>query len=164
MPRPLTAEQDHALQQELLRRNDLPANLFLLLRHTGMRIGEVVDLSFDCLHSQGPDRWAMLAPLGKLKRERMVPVDAMVCALVHRLRFFRSFEPQPADGRLLARTGDKNTFIRKLRQYFHEATAAAGIESRVVPHQLRHYAASRTMPHVEVPAANHRYFSNSVAA
>lgn len=145
MPRPLTAEQDHGLQQELLRRNDLPANVFLLLRHTGMRIGEVADLSFDCLHSQGPDRWAILVPLGKLKRERMIPVDATVCALVHRLRFFRSFEPQPVDGRLLARTGDKYTFIRKLRQYFHEATAAAGIESRVVPHQLRHTYATEMM-------------------
>jgi hypothetical protein len=29
----------------LLRRNDLPANIFPLPRHTGMRIGECVDLS-----------------------------------------------------------------------------------------------------------------------
>jgi integrase len=142
MPRPLTTEQDHALQQELLRRNDLPANVFLLLRHTGMRIGEVVDLSFDCLHSQGSDSWAILVPLGKLQRERMVPVDASVCALVHRLRFFRSFEIQPAD-----------TFIRKLRQYFHEATAAAGIGSRIVPHQLRHtYATEMMRAGVALPA------------
>src|SRR5579863_5493280 len=29
-----------------------------LLRHTGMRIGECVDLSYDCLHSISPNRWA----------------------------------------------------------------------------------------------------------
>jgi hypothetical protein len=29
-------------------------------------------------------------PLGKLKTERMVPVDSFVCEIVHRLRFFRS--------------------------------------------------------------------------
>ena len=103
LPRPLTAEQDQLLQQELLRRNDLPANVFLLLRHTGMRIGECVDLSYDCLHHVGPDRWAIHVPLGKLKTERMVPVDSFVCELVQRLRFFRSFDPLPADGRLLAR-------------------------------------------------------------
>jgi hypothetical protein len=39
IPRALTAQQDQLIQQELLRRNDLPANVFLLLRHTGMRIG-----------------------------------------------------------------------------------------------------------------------------
>ena len=104
LPRPLTAEQDHAIQQELLRRNDLPSHVLLLLRHTGMHIGEAVDLSFDCLHSTGPDRWAILVPLGKLKRERVVPVDASVCALLQRLRFFRSFDPLPTDGRLLACT------------------------------------------------------------
>ena len=76
LPRPLTAEQDQLLQQEFLRRNDLGGNVFLLLRHTGMRIGECADLSFDCLRSTGPDQWAIHVPLGKLKTERMVPVDA----------------------------------------------------------------------------------------
>jgi site-specific recombinase XerD len=72
------------LQQELVRRNDLPANVFLLLRHTGMRIGECVDLAYDCLHNVGPDRWAIHVPLGKLKTERMIPVDSFVCELVQR--------------------------------------------------------------------------------
>ena len=78
-PRPLTAEQDQLLQHEFLRRNDLGGNAFLLIRHTGMRIGECVDLSCDCLRSTGPDQWAIHVPLGKLKTERMVPVDASVC-------------------------------------------------------------------------------------
>ncbi len=103
LPRPLTAEQDQLLQQEFLRRNDLGANAFLLIRHTGMRIGECADLSWDCLRSIGPNQWAIHVPLGKLKTERMVPVDASVSVLVQRLRFFRSLDPMPADGRLLAR-------------------------------------------------------------
>src|SRR5437763_12126465 len=41
----------------------MPANVFLLLRHTGMRIGECVDLAYDCLHNVGPDRWAIHVPL-----------------------------------------------------------------------------------------------------
>ena len=50
----------------------LVANVFLLLRHTGMRIGECVDLSYDCLHSVSLNQWAIHVPLGKLKTERMV--------------------------------------------------------------------------------------------
>jgi integrase len=69
LPRPLTAEQNRLIQQELLRRNDRNSNAFLLLRHTGMRIGECVDLSFDCLRLVGPDTWAIHVPLGKLKTE-----------------------------------------------------------------------------------------------
>ena len=102
LPRPLTAEQDELLQQEFLRRNDLGGNAFLLIRHTGMRIGECADLSFDCLRSTAPNQWAVHVPLGKLKTERMVPVDSFVGKLVRRLQFFRSLDLLPADGRLLA--------------------------------------------------------------
>src|SRR5262245_37423023 len=106
-----------------------------------------------CLHHVGPDRWAIHVPLGKLKTERMVPVDSFVCELVQRLRFLRSFDPLPADGRLLARHKAKPTLIKQLRPYLADAAAAVGISRRIVPHQLRHYAASRTMPHVDVSAA-----------
>src|SRR6266702_7645147 len=81
LPRPLTAEQDELLQREFRLRNDLGGNVFLLIRHTGMRIGECADLSFDCLRSTGPNQWAVHVPLGKLKTERMVPVDPFVCEL-----------------------------------------------------------------------------------
>jgi site-specific recombinase XerD len=153
LPRPLTVEQDRLLQQELLRRNDLPANVFLLLRHTGMRIGECADLSYDCLHQVGPDRWAIHVPLGKLKTERMVPVDSFVCELVQRLRFFRSFDLLPADGRLLARHKGKPTLLKQLRPYLSDAAAAVGISTHIVPHQLRHtYATEMVRAGVSLPA------------
>jgi len=153
LPRPLTAEQDRLIQQELLRRNDLPANVFLLLRHTGMRIGECADLAYDCLHKMGPDGWAIHVPLGKLKTERMVPVDSFVCELIQRLRFFRSFDPLPADDRLLARYPRKQTFIKQLRPYLSDVAAAVGIAAHVVPHQLRHtYATEMIRAGVSLPA------------
>jgi integrase len=89
LPRPLTPEQDALIQQELRRRDDLLSNALLLLRHTGMRISESVDLSFDCLRLVGPGQWAIHVPLGKLKTERLVPVDSMVCQLVERIRSLR---------------------------------------------------------------------------
>jgi integrase len=153
LPRALTAQQDQSIQQELLRRNDLAANIFLLLRHTGMRIGECVDLSWDCLRNVAPDRWAIHVPLGKLKTERMVPVDSLVCELVQRLRFFRSFDPLPLDGHLLARPHGKTALLRQLRYYLHEICAAAGIHTRIVPHQLRHtYASEMIRSGVTLPA------------
>jgi integrase len=151
--RPLTAQQDQLLQQELLRRNDLGANVFLLVRHTGMRIGEAADLSLDCLYASGKDQWTIHVPLGKMKTERMVPVDSFVCGLVQRLGFFRLFDPLPLDHRLLARPRSKQALIRVLRAYLHEVSAAAGIPGRVVPHQLRHtYATEMLRAGVSFPA------------
>ena len=138
LPRSLTAEQDQILQQEFLGRNDLGGNVFLLLRHTGMRIGECVDLPIDCLRSTGPDQWAIHVPLGKLKTERMVPVDAFVRDLVHRLRFFRSLDPMLDNGRLLAWHGSRVSLLARLRDYLHLACHSAGLPTSIVPHQLRH--------------------------
>jgi integrase len=153
LPRALSNEHDQLLQQELRRRNDLGSNFFLLLRHTGMRIGEAVDLSFDCLHTSGPDHWTVHVPLGKLKTERLVPVDSFTRDLLHRLRFFRWLDPSAPDGHLLARPVSRHMLIRQLRSYLHEVSAAAGIPGRIVPHQLRHtYASEMLRCGVDLPA------------
>jgi site-specific recombinase XerD len=138
LPRPLTAEQDRLIQQELVRRDDRVSNALLLLRHTGMRIGECLDLPLDCLRSLGQDRWAIHVPLGKLKTERLVPVDSFVCQIVHRLRQIRSLDPLPADGFLLARPRSRLTLGCQLRVSLHQIAAAVGIQTRIVPHQFRH--------------------------
>ena len=145
LPRPLTAEQDELLQQEFRVRNDLGGNVFLLIRHTGMRIGECADLSSDCLRSTGPNQWAVHVPLGKLKTERMVPVDPFVCEFVHRLRFFRSLDPLSADERLLARPGAKDTLLRHFRDYLHQVCHSLGLSTRIVPHQFRHTYATEML-------------------
>ena len=138
LPRPLTPEQDQLIQQELLRRNDLLSNVLLLLRHTGMRIGECVDLSFDCLRPLGPDQWAIHVPLGKLKTERWVPVDSMVCQLVERIR---SLRPPTAPTRPLVVASASRPYtcwFVELRAALQEVVAAVGITARIVPHQFRH--------------------------
>jgi len=145
LPRPLTADQDQLLRQEFLRRNDLASNAFLLIRHTGMRIGECADLSCDCLRATGPDQWAIHVPLGKLKTERMVPVDSFVRDLIYRLRFFRFLDPLPADGRLLPRPRTKETLIRQLRDYLHEVCYSLGLSTAIVPHQFRHTYATEML-------------------
>lgn len=138
LPRPLTPEQDQLIQRELLRRNDLFSNVLLLLRHTGMRIGECVDLSVDCLRTLGPNQWAIHVPLGKLKTERWVPVDSMVCQLVERIRSLRP-PAAPNTGRLLlSRKRGRFMLIRTLRAALQDVVAAAGITARIVPHQFRH--------------------------
>jgi site-specific recombinase XerD len=153
LPRPLSPEQDQLLQREFLRRNDLGANVFLLIRHTGMRIGECADLASDCLRSTGPDQWAVHVPLGKLKTERLVPVDPFVCKFVQRLRFFRSLEQLPDDGFLLPRPHSKEALIRQLRDYLHQVCHQIGLSTRIVPHQFRHtYASEMLRAGVALPA------------
>jgi integrase len=145
LPRPLTAEQDQLIQDELLRRDDWISNALLLLRHTGMRIGECLDLPLDCLRCIGQDQWAIHVPLGKLRTERLVPLDALVCGIVHRLRLLRSQDALAADGFLLARPRGRSRLGYELRIALHEIAADIGIRSRIVPHQFRHSFATEML-------------------
>jgi len=110
-----------------------------------MRISECADLSFDCLRSPRPGAWAIHVPLGKLQKERMVPADAFVRDLVHRLRFFRSLDPKPPDQYLLARTSSKNALVRQLRDYLHQVCHSLGLPTKIVPHQTRHTFATEML-------------------
>jgi site-specific recombinase XerD len=145
LARPLTMEQDQLLQQEFIKRNDVEANAFLLIRYTGMRIGECADLSFDCLRSTGPDQQAILVPLGKLEKERMVPVDSLAVAVIERLRFYRFLDRRPQDGRLLVRRSTKDGLIRHLRRYLHKVCLSLGFSIRIAPHQMRHTFATEML-------------------
>ena len=47
----------------------------------------------------------------------------------------------------------RQALIRQLRYYLHEVSAAAGIPTRIVPHQLRHtYASEMVRSGVTLPA------------
>jgi len=151
-PRPLLPEQDQLIQQELQRRDDFLSNLLLLQRHTGMRIGECVDLAFDCLFPLGPNQWVIHVPLGKLKTERWVPVDSAVCQIVEHLRTLRS-PTSTSDPFLLPRNRTRETLIRRVRAAFRDAVAAVGITDQLVPHQNRHtYATEMLRSGVGLPA------------
>jgi len=146
LPRPLTPEQDQRIQHELQCRNDL-------LRHTGMRIGECVDLSLDCLRPLGPDQWVLHVPLGKLGTERWVPVDSVVCQIVNRLRSLRPRQTPDLGRLLLPRKRGRYQLIRTIRAALQEAATAAGIRARIVPHQFRHtYASEMLRAGVSLPA------------
>src|SRR5271170_7817274 len=55
-----------------------------------------------------------------------------------RLRFFRSLDPLPDNGRLLAWHGSRVSLLARLRDYLHLACHSAGLPTSIVPHQLRH--------------------------
>lgn len=94
LPKPLSPEYDRVLDQQLRQTDDLHSNALLLLRATGMRIGECLRLQTDCLRHLGPspdhaDQWALHVPLGKLHSERWVPADDRIRQIVARILTLR---------------------------------------------------------------------------
>jgi site-specific recombinase XerD len=149
LPRPLPPRDDQRLQQELRRTDDLPANALLLTRATGIRIGECIDLSLDCLRQLAADQWALHVPLGKLHTERFVPADAEVRRIVARILTLRALAPPPrlaqSEGLLLPRSPGHRVFYRTLHRDLAAAAKRAGCAGPVGPHRLRHSFATEML-------------------
>jgi integrase len=144
LPRYLPPEADRRLTDALVASpHRLAADGLLLLRATGMRIGELLNLELDCVHEiPGLGAW-LKVPLGKFDTERMIPLDDETVAIIDRLVAVRG--PQrplrhPRTGRmvefLMVHYG-RRISDHALRAVLRHAGAEAGLDS-VTPHQLRH--------------------------
>ena len=156
LPRALPPDVDTALMQAVAQLNDPFARTGLtVMRGTGLRIGELLDLELDCIIDYGPAGSWLRVPLGKLNTERAVPLDQPTLDVLDgwlaRRRRQRPL-PHPRDGRLadfvFVERG-RHLGPTRLSTGLRRAAAAAGLAGsdgqplHVVSHQLRHtYATS----------------------
>ncbi|WP_396277169.1 tyrosine-type recombinase/integrase [Glutamicibacter creatinolyticus] len=144
LPRYLPPDSDRMLARALLESpNRLAADALLLQRACGLRIGELLDLEMDCVHQLAGNGAWLKVPLGKMKTERMVPLDEDSLALLDRIIATRSpgqALTHPVTGKpvqfLFTRYG-KRLQVNGLRAELDRAAASAGL-GHVTTHQLRH--------------------------
>lgn len=151
IPRALPPHIDRTLMAAVARLDDdFTRTGLLLLRATGMRIGELLDLERDCLMDFGAHGTWLRVPLGKLATERMVPLEADTMAVLDAWTDIRGPQrpiPHPKHGRpvdfLFLEGGARPTGWR-LRKGLLRAATDAGLHGtdgqplKVTPHQLRH--------------------------
>jgi len=65
LPRPISQKSDRALDKELAKKEDLFSCALLLLRITGMRIGELMNLEADALQKYSCTKGSLRIPLCK---------------------------------------------------------------------------------------------------
>jgi integrase len=166
LPRALPADIDAALTDAIGRHPDPFARAGLaIMRGTGLRIGELLDLELDCVIDYGTTGSWLRVPLGKLATERAVPLDDPTLACLDALIRHRGPQralPHPRLGRdadfIFAERG-RRIVPGRLRRALRQAAADAGLTGtdgqllRVVPHQLRHtYATTLANAGLSLPA------------
>ena len=157
LPRPLSAEDDQRLQQQLQETDTLLSGALRLIRATGIRAQECADLPLDCLHHLGEQQTALHVPLGKLHSERWVPIDEQTQRIVARIVELRALAPAAwlanSDGFLLPRRGGRHPVYDMLCHALAQAAQGAGCTGRVTLHRLRHtYATEMVRLGISLPA------------
>jgi integrase len=151
LPRALAPDVDRDLMAAVGHLDDPFARCGLtILRGTGMRLGELLDLELDCLWDSASHGTWIRVPLGKLGTQRTVPLDAETLAAIDAWMAIRGRQralPHPRDGRLadflFVERGRRLSDFR-LRRGLRQAAAVAGLRGHdggplpVTPHQLRH--------------------------
>lgn len=113
---------------------------------TGMRQGEFLDLTADCIVQIGGNHW-LRVPLGKTHRDRFVPLNPELKQLFD--EWIGQHPPRKQYDFLFTEYGHR--FGRgKITLAVERVRKAAGIKERIPPHRLRHtlatLAINRGMP------------------
>ncbi len=165
LPRALTPDVDARLMAAVVDLADPFARAGLqVLRGTGLRVGELLDLELGAVVDYGPAGTWLRVPLGKLATERTVPLDEPTLAALDewaRRRGGHRPIPHPRTGRptdFLFTEHGRRLGATRLRNGLLAAVAAAGLcdaagqPLTVTPHQLRHTYATTLGQRRNVPA------------
>lgn len=144
LPKPLPQDLDQALQNALRQRPALRTWGLLVLRQTGMRLGELIDLDVNALDPCDPDHYTLHIPLGKTRAEHVIPVSAETAEILHAIRTQRGSKlgttPIPASVAryLMVDPRGKRPSSCTYGLTLRKLAPALGTTEHLHPHRLRH--------------------------
>ena len=133
LPRPIPPDVDALLQKRLRSSRNTLQLALLLMRNTGLRIGELIRLSHRCIRTDSRGNSLLKVPLGKLDNERLVPLDPKTLRLVRRLQRGGAGHRQ-----LLLQSQGKPVRYQMLRAALAEACKGLSTPEPITSHRLRH--------------------------
>lgn len=153
LPRPVPAELDRILQKRLRKsRSEVDLGL-LLMRRTGLRIGELRALPLHCVQQDPHGNFFLKVPLGKLDTERLVPLDPRTLRLLEKLRVLGSTGRRGKRRALLLETkaGTKVSY-ENFREALARVCKGLVFAEPMTSHRLRHtYATTMLAGGVSLP-------------
>jgi integrase len=151
LPRALPPDIDATLMDAVAGLDDLFARVAItVLRHTGIRIGELLDLEVNHLVDYGASGTWLRVPLAKLHNERSVPLDDTALEALDEWLSQRQMQrarPHPRDGHLadfIFVAKGRRLGPARIQRGFRDAVTATsllgpdGKPLKVTAHQMRH--------------------------
>ena len=158
LPRPLPPELDQAVQKAFIEEGTFRAMALLLLRYTGMRLGEMQALPLNAMEPSGPDTFSLRVPVGKTHSERLIPLDERTVDLIKGIiaqRACRQKRRLPAKRRRLMMIDHWGRHLtqQSYSRIIKELTAHIDTMENIYCHRLRHtFATEMVRAGMPVPA------------
>lgn len=138
LPRPLSPQDDRALQKDLETSKELYHMALLLMRYTGVRVGELLSLPYGCVREDHLGFSYLKVPLGKLNSERLVPLDQRALDLILKIK---KTSRRKTIFLIVTPTG-KRALPAYLNKALKDLCEKLNITENITCHQLRHTLAS----------------------
>lgn len=140
LPKPFPLEIDLEIQKRLKNSSDIDKLGILLMRRTGLRIGELRNLTLDCLEEDLYGNHFLKVPLGKLNNERVIPLDPETVELTTRIKSLHSLQPEKdtATKYLISGKYGRRRTQTHMAMVFADVTRGLSISGRANLHRLRH--------------------------
>ena len=140
LPKPFPVEVDLEIQNRLELSLDIDHLGVLLMRRCGLRVGEMRDLTVDCVGEDLSGNWFLKVPLGKLHSERIIPLDPVTVDLVQKIKNIRANFPEPGSNThyLISNPFGKRRSRAHFAAVLQDVTKDLAIPGKVNLHRLRH--------------------------
>ncbi len=140
LPRPFPVNVDLEIQKRLTSSTDIDFLGVLLMRRCGLRVGELRNLTLDCVEEDLNGHWFLKVPLGKLNNERIIPIDPTTLEVVEKIKRHHSSRPEPGTNckYLISNPSGKRRSRNQFAVVLLEVTKGLAIPGKVTLHRLRH--------------------------
>ncbi len=142
LPKPIAPDIDVEIQRRLTASGNIYHKGALLLRLTGMRLGELANLSFDPVWRDDSGKTYIKIPVGKMHSERLVPISKKTIELIKTIQkdsmpHLKKYSKNPEEGTLLL--GPKGgSALHNVYRLFKIITKDLKGQGSIHPHRLRH--------------------------
>jgi site-specific recombinase XerD len=158
LPRPLPPHLDQAVQKAFTEADSFGAMALLLLRYTGMRLGEMRALPLYAMQSFSPGTFTLRVPPAKTHSERLIPLDERTVELIQRILAQRARRqkrrlPAKRRGLMMIDPWGRHLCQQSYRRILNELTAHLDTNENIYCHRLRHtFATEMARAGMPVPA------------
>lgn len=140
LPKPFPVDVDMEIQRRLDENGSIDYLGILLMRRCGLRVGELRDLTLDCITTDFNDNWFLKVPLGKLYTERVIPLDPKTVEVVKRIQSFHPGHCEPGSSQryLISNPSGRRRSTSHFGAVLREVTVDMAIPGSANLHRLRH--------------------------